>query len=126
MEAGLSKMREAAARSDYPAVSAALKELDSIFRQHIADEEAQLLRLLIDNLGVKGAEQEIRVFQQHRPIHRLMELISELAAKSAEELGEEQRKLDELFQQHTALEERGVFPKALGIYRQGRQPMQPD
>jgi len=123
METGLLRMEQAAGRGDFAEVAAALAELEPIFRQHIADEESQILRLLIGELGVTGAEDEIKVFQQHRPIHRLMQLIAELAAKSATELAEDQRQLKELFREHTSMEEQGVFPKALGIYRnqRGRQ-----
>jgi hypothetical protein len=120
MEAGLTRMRDAEGRGDLAVVSAALKELDPIFRQHIADEESQVLRLLIGELGVKGAEEEIKVFQQHRPIYRLMQLVAELASKPAVELESEQSKLGELFLTHRSLEEQGVFPKALEIYRKRR------
>ena len=118
MAAGLSRMREAAAEGDFDAVVAALEELDSVFRQHIADEEAHILRLLIGELGVKGAEAEIKVFQQHRPIHRLMQLVAELASKSAPEIAADQRRLNDLFLEHTSLEEQGVFPRALRIRRE--------
>jgi len=120
MEAGLARVQEAADRSDFAGVAAALTDLEPIFRQHIADEESQILRLLIGELGVAGAEEEIKVFQQHRPIHRLMQLVAELAAKSAVELEHDQHRLNELFLQHTAIEEQGVFPKALGIHRKQR------
>ena len=120
MKAELSNMKEAASRHDFAAIASALKELDPIFRQHIADEESQILRLLIAELGVKGATEEIRVFQQHRPIHRLMQLVAELAAESAAEIENDQLRLNELFLDHALLEERNVFPKALGIYRDQR------
>jgi len=122
MEAGLVKIGDAAARSDYAEVSGVLKEIDPLFRQHIADEESQILRLLIGELGVKGAEEEIRVFQQHTPIHTLMQLVGELASKSAAELRNEQSKLRELFAKHAAVEESRVFPKALGICRGSARP----
>jgi len=127
MEAGLARMKDASTRGDYDGVASALKELDPIFKQHIADEESQILRLLIGELGLKGAEAEIKVFQQHRPIHRLMQLISELASKSVPELTAEQRRLNDLFLHHTSLEEQGVFPKALVTYRElrGRRASRP-
>ena len=117
MEAGLARIELSAGRLDFAGVAATLAELDPIFRQHIADEESQILRLLIRELGVTGAEEEIKVFQQHRPIHKLMLIVAELAAKSAGELAGDQRQLNELFLEHASMEERGVFPKALGIYR---------
>ena len=117
MAAALARMEEAATEGDFDGIAETLRELDSVFRQHIADEESQILRLLIEELGVRGAEAEIKVFQQHRPIYKLMQLISELAPKSAPDLKADQRLLNDLFLEHTSLEEQGVFPKALRAYR---------
>jgi hypothetical protein len=127
MEAGLARMKEAATEGDFDGVAATLEELDPVFRQHIADEESQILRLLIGELGVGGAEAEIRVFQQHRPIYRMMQLVAELASRSAAELSADQRRLNDLFLEHTSLEEKGVFPRALGAFRerQGRRVPEP-
>jgi len=105
--------KEATDKSDFEAISRDLKLLDPIFKQHIADEEAQILRLLIGELGRKGADGEIRVFQQHRPIYRLMQAVSELASKEAIDLRSVQVKLNELFDDHAHAEELRVFPKAL-------------
>jgi hypothetical protein len=116
MKEGLRRMKEAADRKDFKDVSKALKQLDPVFRQHVADEEAQILRLLVGELGRKGADEEIRVFQQHRPIYRLMQTIAELAPKKAADLEAEQAKLGELFDDHTRAEEQRVFPKALDCY----------
>ena len=116
MKEGLLRMKEAAERKDFKDVSEALKQLDPVFRQHIADEEAQILRLLVGELGRKGADGEIRVFQQHRPIYRLMQTIAELAPKEAADLEAEQAKLGELFDDHTRAEEQRVFPRALDCY----------
>jgi hypothetical protein len=93
MKDGLRRAKEAARRHDFDAMSRALKELDPVFRQHIADEEAQILRLLIGRFGVKGAADEIKVFQQHRPIYQLMKKVTELAAVPPAELQAEQAKL---------------------------------
>jgi hemerythrin-like domain-containing protein len=112
MKSGISKAKEATERRDFEALSRILKGLDPLFRQHIVDEESTILRLLIGKLGVKGAEEEIRVFQQHRPIYQLMQKISEFASLSAANLQESQEELKELFERHAVAEERLVFPKA--------------
>jgi hemerythrin-like domain-containing protein len=117
MREGLRRAEDSADRRNYEAVVSIMRKLEPIFRQHIADEEAQILRLLIGELGVKGAEEEIAVFQQHRPIHRLMQIVTELASKSAVELEADQARLDELFSEHTAAEEGSVFPRAMSCYR---------
>ena len=113
MKGGLRRVREATARQDFASASLTLKELESVFRQHIADEESQVLRPLIDRLGVKGASEEIKVFQQHRPIYQLMQKVKELAALSAPELEADQARLASLFDDHTLAEEQRIFPKAI-------------
>lgn len=118
MREGLRRTKEAADKRDFESAALALKQLDVVFRQHIADEEAQILRLLVGELGVKGAEEEIRVFQQHRPIYLLMQSVAELASKEASDLKTEQSRLNTLFDAHTIAEEERVFPRALSCYRQ--------
>ncbi len=117
MREGLRRAKEAAGRQDFEDLSRALRELDPVFRQHIADEEAQILRFLIEQLGVKGAADEIKVFQQHRPIYQLMKRVTELAAMPAAELQADQVKLKAMFDDHTLAEEQRVFPRALSLLR---------
>ena len=115
MKEGIYEAREAAERHDFEALAKILRGLDSLFRQHIVDEESTILRLLVGKLGAKGAEEEIRVFQQHRPIYRLMQRISEFASMSTAELQASQEELRDLFEQHAAAEERLVFPRATSL-----------
>ncbi len=122
MQEGLSRVKDAAERRDFREASKALRELDPVFRQHIVDEESTVLRLLLRELGVKKAQEEIKVFQQHRPIYRLMQAVAELASRSAVELRAEQARLSTLFLQHTSAEEEGVFPKAIACYKGTGRP----
>jgi len=122
MREGLLKVRRAAESASFQEASMALQEVDRVFRQHIADEEASVLRILIGDLGVKGAEQEIKIFQQHRPIHHLMKQIAELASMTASDLAGEQAKLLALFEEHTTAEEGWVFPRALSSYKKKQAP----
>lgn len=62
MAGGLARVRESARLHDFEGASNALKELEPVFRQHIVDEESQILRLLIEELGMAKAEEEIRSF----------------------------------------------------------------
>lgn len=117
MRKGLQRAKEAAGKNDFGAVSRTLRELEPVFRQHIADEEAQILGLLVKQLGVKGAADEIRVFRQHKPIYQLMKKVEELAVMPTSELAANQAKLDTLFNEHTAAEEAGVFPRAVSLHR---------
>ncbi len=118
MRKGLERAREAAGRGDFDGVRAELRTVDPVFRQHIADEEATVLRLLIKQLGTKGAADEIRVFQQHRPMYQLMKKVSELASMSPAELRANQAELNSLFELHTKAEETKVFPRAAELGRQ--------
>jgi len=113
MRRGLGTVKDAIRSKDYISAAKELTGLDEVFRQHIADEEGQILRLLIDALGVKGADDAIKVFRQHRPIYALMETVKKLASLQPDELEKKQDELQVLFERHTALEEGGVFPRAL-------------
>ena len=114
---GIRKAREAAAKKDFEGVREELQRVDPVFRQHIADEEAQILGLLIRKKGVKGAAEEIEVFRQHRPIYNLMRLVQELASRSSAELEGSQEELERMFELHRKAEEEQVFPRALSLDR---------
>jgi hemerythrin-like domain-containing protein len=104
---------------DFSHAAAILKDLDRLFRQHIADEEAQVLRLLIEAYGVKGAASAISVFRQHRPIYRLMQEVGKLASLPPRELATNEAKLRALLKEHTQAEETRVFPNALSTFKSG-------
>jgi hemerythrin-like domain-containing protein len=113
MKDDLLRVRKATESKDFEAASKALEELDRTFRRHIADEEGQVLRFLIEVYGVKGAEDEIRVFQQHRPMHATLEAIKKLATLTPDELATHEDSLWTLFAEHTFAEENSVFPRAM-------------
>jgi hemerythrin-like domain-containing protein len=118
MKKGLAQVKQAISNKDFASASRVLGELDRLFRQHIADEEAQVLRILLDAYGVDGSNEAIIVFRQHRPIYDLMEKIKKLAALPIEELASSEDVLRQLFEEHTLAEESRVFPKALQTYKQ--------
>jgi hypothetical protein len=113
MKSDLADVGRAVSRRDFSSASRTLRGLDHLFKQHIADEEAQVLRILIDAYGVKGAEDAVAVFRQHRPIYDLMEQVKKLAALSPEELASTEDGLKRLLDEHTLAEETSVFPRAL-------------
>jgi hemerythrin-like domain-containing protein len=115
MNRGLYGAGEAIRNGDFEALKRVLVELDPVFRQHIVDEESTILRLLIEKLGKEGAKEEIRVFQQHRPIYELMKRISEFASMAPSELEKSQEELRDLFRGHVTAEEGSVFPKAKSV-----------
>ncbi|MDV3278040.1 MAG: hemerythrin domain-containing protein [Nitrososphaerales archaeon] len=121
MKAGLENLRSALEARDYAAAKAILAGLKAVFTRHIADEEAQVLKVLIEAYGVKGAEDAIMVFRQHRPMYTLMEAIERFAALSPAELESKEEELNGLFGQHTKAEEERIFPWALSTHRSGTQ-----
>ena len=115
MRAGLQKAKGAAARGDFETVSEELSIIAPLFRPQIADVVATILGLLIRELGREGAVDEIRVFQQHRPMYQLMKKVNELAGMPGAELRASQDELNALFDLHTRAEEGRVFPRAASI-----------
>ena len=115
MREGIRRTRTAAGQKDFEEVHRALNDVVLVFRQHVVDEEAQILGLLVAKLGVNGAEAELAVFRQHRPIYLVMQRLGELAERSPAELEADQAMLERLFEEHAALEESRVFPKAVAL-----------
>ncbi|MDG6908841.1 MAG: hypothetical protein JRN05_01385 [Nitrososphaerota archaeon] len=115
MRGAIGRAKDAAARGDLHAVSAELRGIDPLFRQHVADEEAQILGLLVGELGRERAAEAIRIFQQHRPIYQLMLKVRELASRPSEGLRESEAELAELFELHARAEESAVFPRAASL-----------
>jgi hypothetical protein len=87
------------------------------FRQHIADEEGQVLRLLIEAYGKEGAEEAIKVFRQHRPIYALMQTVEKFSELEAQELSLREAQLTELLGDHALTEEKRIFPGAISASR---------
>lgn len=122
----LANLEKSVESREFSSAAEILRELDDLFRQHIADEEAHVLRLLIEAYGVKGADEAIVVFRQHRPIHRLMLEVKKLASLSPEELVMNEAKLKSMLEEHTKAEEARVFPKALSTFRREGGKRAPD
>ena len=91
-------------------------EFDQSSIQHIVDEENVLLKLFIDTYGRNGANDAIKVFQQHRTIHKLADTISKLALPSPSELGAIPTDFQRLVHSHFKAEEERIFPWALKIH----------
>jgi hypothetical protein len=80
-----------------------------------------LLKLLIDTYGRVGADDPIKVFQQHRTMHRLTDAISKGALTTPEDTGSIAVELDKLVRSHFKAEEERIFPSALKAHRGGGQ-----
>lgn len=113
----LSELADVLEKKDYARGAELAMEFDNSTVQHIVDEENVLLKLLIDTYGRKGADDAIKVFQQHRTMHRLADTISEKAMNSPEELGSMPSEFDRLVRTHFDAEEKRIFPWALQTYQ---------
>ncbi len=93
----------------------AINEFKPYLDQHIIDEEATILKILLEAYGREEAESAIKVFQQHREIHQL---ITELTrAERPEDREEKRERLKKMLEDHFAAEESRIFPWALETYR---------
>jgi len=113
MKKGLAEVRAATLAKDFLKVAKILREVDAVFRQHIADEEGQVLRLLVGVYGAKGSEEAVAVFRQHRPIYQLMESLGRFATLTPDELASNGERLVALLDEHTNAEETRIFPWAI-------------
>jgi hemerythrin-like domain-containing protein len=109
----LADIADVLAKKNYPRVAHLVSEFDNASIQHIVDEENVLLKLFIDAYGRKGADDAIKVFQQHRTMHKLADAISKHALTNPEDLGSMQSDFDKLVRSHFEAEEKRIFPWAL-------------
>ena len=114
----LSELAEVLEKKNYARGAELAREFDNSTIQHIVDEENVLLKLFIDTYGRKGADDAIKVFQQHRTMHKLADTISEKAMNSPEELGSIPAEFDRLVRSHFDAEEKRIFPWALQTHQQ--------
>jgi hemerythrin-like domain-containing protein len=109
----LADLADVLAKKNYPRVARLVIEFDNSSIQHIVDEENVLLKLFIDAYGRKGADDAIKVFQQHRTMHKLADAISKHALTKPEDLGSMPSDFDKLVRSHFVAEEKRIFPWAL-------------
>ena len=91
-----------------------LDGLDRSLRQHIVDEEAQVLKRLISARGRDGADSDIKTMQQHRRIHRQIQAVQERLPSWSDPDVSVYVELDRLVRDHLKKEELDVYPRALG------------
>jgi len=113
----LSKLADVLEKKDYARGAELAREFDNSSVQHIVDEENVLLKLFIDAYGRKDADEAIKVFQQHRTMHKMADTISKKAMTSPEELGSMHSEFDKLVRSHFDAEEKRIFPWALQTHQ---------
>jgi hemerythrin superfamily protein len=109
----LADLADVLAKKNYPQVARIVSEFDKSSIQHIVDEENVLLKLFIDAYGRIGSDDAIKVFQQHRTMHKLTDAISKRALTTPEDLGSVPSDFDKLVRSHFEAEEKRIFPWAL-------------
>ena len=108
------------AKKEYARAAQLASEFDNSSIQHIVDEENVLLKLFIDAYGREGADDAIKVFQQHRTMHKSADAIANKALTSPENLGSMTSDFDKLVRSHFEAEEERIFPWALKTYQAPR------
>ena len=114
----LAGLNDALTKGDYSNGAELVSEFDNSTLQHIVDEENVLLKLFIDAYGREGADDAIKVFQQHRTMHKLADAISKKALTSPKELSSMPSDFEKLVLSHFKAEEERIFPWALKTHQQ--------
>lgn len=108
---------------DATSALAASMTLKDILDRHVVDEEARILKVLIDAYGRDGAAEAIRTMQQHRSIHKLVNEILDAAKPSTEGASKKLAELEKTLREHFQAEEGRIFPWALEAHgKLGRDP----
>jgi hemerythrin-like domain-containing protein len=117
----LADLVDVLAERDYSEVARLATEFDNSSIQHIVDEENVLLKLLIDTYGRARAEDAIKVFQQHRTMHKLTDTISKGAFTTPEDTSSIVIEFDKLVRSHFKAEVERIFPWALKAHSEREQ-----
>jgi hemerythrin-like domain-containing protein len=94
-----------------------IKPLKPNIDQHVIDEEAKVLKILLDAYGREKSARAIAVFQEHREIHQLIRKLQESIYLSSDKSREVMDALEDLTERHFEAEESWVFPWILETYR---------
>ena len=113
----LAELGDVVAARKYAKASELVPGLCDALRQHIIDEEAKVLKVIIDAYGRERAGEAIRIAQRHRVVHRKIEEMEKLAARTPGMLGPRVVELRGLLEEHFKDEEERMFPLALEAYR---------
>ncbi|MEM3832656.1 MAG: hemerythrin domain-containing protein [Thermoprotei archaeon] len=118
----ITELKNAINEKNHEKINEIFTRFDSYLNQHVIDEEARLLKILLDSYGRGGSKEAIKVFQQHLKIHQLINNIKTLVNTSleslnAEELNAKEIELNEMFKLHFEKEEKEIFPWVIETYK---------
>ena len=113
-----------AALSEGNAAGAAdlLRQFGTSLDRHVIDEEARVLRVLIDVHGTEGAADAIQTMRQHRRIRERTDDLSRAMTIATETAVATLTDLEKLLNEHFSAEERDVFPWAVESSKEPRRP----
>lgn len=109
----LRETKAALMKPDSPAAVASLRRLGASLDRHVVDEEARVLRVLIDAHGRDGAGDAIRTMQQHRGVRKLVDELADSVSSHAERAPRKLAELENLVEEHFKAEEGHIFPWAI-------------
>ncbi len=104
-------------KGDSDTLSRRLASLDEELMQHMLDEEASVLRVLIQAYGRDGSEEAIEVFREHVEIKRLLDDLRKGIAENQEERMKTRDALDTLLVNHFTKEDETIFPWAIRTHK---------
>ncbi|MEM3510666.1 MAG: hemerythrin domain-containing protein [Nitrososphaerales archaeon] len=107
----LLELEELLLRDEAQKVAEGLIRLDRYLLQHIVDEEASILKRLINVYGSEKCEEEIRILQQHRIIYNILQECNKPHELTA--LKQKFAELKVILERHFKDGEEKVFPKVL-------------
>lgn len=110
MAKNLGLLQNAIQKRDLEEAKSILDGMDETLMQHFLDEEARLLRLIIQAFGREGAEESIEIFQEHIEIDSLVKKLRHAMESGSVSPEEVWRALNGLMEGHFGRESRTAFP----------------
>jgi iron-sulfur cluster repair protein YtfE (RIC family) len=92
-----------------------IAEVRETLSQHIIDEEATLLKFLLEKLGKEASEPYIKILQDHPKIMKLVEQSVESTYTGWTETENDLNTLKEFLAEHNKQEEAELYPKVISL-----------
>lgn len=109
----LRSVRAALAKPDLKTAVASLREFGTSLDRHVVDEEARVLKVLIEVHGRDGAGEAIRTMQQHRRVVKLADELAHSLPLHPEQAPAKLAELEKLAEEQFRAEERRILPWAV-------------
>lgn len=113
----LKKLQDAVSREDAGTAYSIISGIDETLVQHMIDEEANLLKTLIQVFGREGSVEAIEVFREHVDIDALIKEMKKMLYEGKSSRPGMLSQLGDLLAGHFQKEHERVFPCALDAAR---------